>query len=564
MSNLIAWEDVNWALVQERLSRQQNRVYKASMEGNRSKIHAIQLRILGSLDARLMAVRRITTDNRELNTSSKDQVKQLSNDNKMKLVSNLKLDGKASSIRRTYISKLRKNKIRLSNILTIEDRAKQMLAKLALEPEWEAKFEKNSYGFRPGRSHHDAITAIFLALHKKTKYVLKIDVQKCFGQIDHEKLLAKLNTFGLMKSQIAAWLKTGIMVNYADRPDEIFQAMERTPHGEIISPLLANIILHGLEQYINQWHALTRIESRVIMQNQIRQMSVIRYADNFIITVPDKVDIETIQQVTCLWLEKETGLTLSKVKSLVIHSSNGVEFLGFQIISVKQPDGKYKLRIRPSKTSKAKLIQRTRSIIQSNRSASSYLLIQLLSPRIMRWADYFRYYQSQKDFSKLDYLIYNQVRAWVFRRKSKGLRGRTKLKLKYFPNEKQYVFRGKIYRNNWVLTGQTKDKDGKVQENFLPKMSWVKLTQYIKIKENFSPYDGNHLYWAKRTEKYSGYSYRICKLIRRQKGTCARCGKCFTPMDVIETDYIIPHKVRDPDRYYNLQALHKYCHTQKS
>jgi hypothetical protein len=113
----------------------------------------------------------------------------------------------------------------------------------------------------------------------------------------------------------------------------------------------------------------------------------------------------------------------------------------------------------------------------------------------------------------MDYLIFNQVRAWVFRRKSKGLRSRTALKLKYFPEGKSYHFRGKDYKNNWILAGKSLTKSGKLQENFLPKMTWVGSAQYVKIKGKASIYDGNHLYWAKRTEKYSGFNHRVSKLI---------------------------------------------------
>lgn len=550
----LTWEEIDWILVQQRLSRQQNRVYRASMEGNRSKTNAIQRRILGSLDARLMAVRQVTMENRRHNTSGVDKVKQISHDNKMKLASKLKLG---------------KSEIRSLGIPTIEDRAKQMLAKLVLEPEWEAKFEMNSYGFRPGRSCHDAIAAISLALRGRTRYVLGADIQQCFGLIDHEKLLNKLNTFGLMKSQIDAWLKAGIMVGYADRPDEVTQSMECALQEGVISPLLANIALHGLEQHVKEWYAkewcfLTGRDAFVAYRDRRRQVSVVRYADKFVVTTSERADAEAIQQIIHVWLEKETGLTLSEAKRFIVYTINGFEFLGFQIISLKQPDGKYKLQIHPSKTSKVRLIQRTHAIIQVNRSASSYVLIQLLSSRIIGWANYFRYSQCQKDFSKLDYTIFNQLRAWVFRRKSKGLRSRTKLQEKYFPLGKKFIFRGKSYYNNWTLTGQTKDKKGIIKENFLPKMSWVESIQYVKIKENASPYDGNHLYWAQRIEKYSGSSHRTCKLVRSQQGKCARCGIHFTPMGVIEVDHIIPRAKGGPDHYSNLQALHKYCHIQKS
>jgi len=568
MSNL-AWNKIDWTLVQKRLSRQQRRVYLASMEGNRSKVHAIQRRIIGSLDAKLLAVRRVTTENQGRNTAGVDGVKIISHIKKIELASSLKLDGKASPIRRTYIPKPGKSESRPLGIPTVKDRAKQMLAKLALEPEWEAVFEPNSYGFRPGRSCHDAISSLFLSLRGKSRYVLDADIQKCFDRIDHDKLLSKLSTFDLMERQVQAWLKADIMVGYLNKPDVISKFIEGTPQGGVISPLLANVALHGLENHIkdwyaNDWYPFTGNSTSVGKRDRKQAIGFSRYADDFVITAPKLNDILQIEKQVQLWLEQEAGLSLSKAKMRIVNSTSGFEFLGFHIISIKTDnDEGYKLKIRPSRLSKARIIQRTREIIQNNRSASSYSLIQQLSSRIIGWANYFRFAECSKDFGKLDYTIYNQIRAWVFRRKSKGLRSRYKIKEKYFPSGKTFLFRDKSYKNNWVLTGQTLVK-GKMKENFLPKMSWVSSTQHVKIKGNASPYDGNHLYWAKRIERHSGYSHNICKLLKLQKGCCAICEVPFNPMDIIEVDHIIPRSKGGPDKYSNLQALHKHCHIQKS
>lgn len=566
----LAWNDINWTLVQDRISRQQRRVYKASIEGNKAKVHAIQRRIIASLDAKLLAVRKVTTENKGRNTAGVDGVKAISHENKTKLASRLKLDGKTRPIRRTYISKPGKSEIRPLGIPTIEDRAKQMLAKLALEPEWEAIFEPNSYGFRPGRSCHDAIATLFLSLRGKSRYVLDADIQKCFDRIDHDKLLTKLSTFDTMESQIKAWLKADIMVGYLNRPDEVFQCMEGTPQGGVISPLLSNIALHGLgddikEWYANTWYPITGRSSKVAKRDRKAAIGFSRYADDFVITAPERKDIEAIENQVAIWLDKEAGLELSKAKTRIINSTEGFEFLGFQIISIKkQANEEYKIKISPSRESRARIIQRIRKLIQENKSASSYSLITLLSSRIIGWANYFRYSECIKDFSKLDSIIFNQIRAWVFRRKSKGLRSRTKLKHKYFPEGNKYLFRGKNYQNNWILTGKALGKGGKAEENFLPKMVWVGSAQHVKIKGKASPYDGNHLYWSERTENYSGFSHRISKLIRIQKGCCNWCGKSFTPMDIIEVDHITPRSKGGSDKYKNLQALHKHCHIQKS
>ncbi|MHC5823725.1 MAG: reverse transcriptase domain-containing protein, partial [Nostoc sp.] len=143
-------------------------------------------------------------------------------------------------------------------IPTMKDRALQALVKLALEPEWEARFEPNSYGFRPGRSCHDAIEAIFNAIRYKSKYVLDADIAKCFDRIDHEALLRKLNTFPTIRRQIRAWLKAGVMDEGQLFSTSVSEAGARTratgtPQGGVISPLLANIALHGLENRLTKY-----------------------------------------------------------------------------------------------------------------------------------------------------------------------------------------------------------------------------------------------------------------------------------------------------------------------
>lgn len=557
----IAWNDINWILVQKRISRQQRRVYKASKDGNKAIVHALQRRIIGSLDAKLLAVRQITTENKARNTSG---VKAISHEKKIKLAYRLKFDGKASSIKKTYILKPGKSEPRPLGLPTLEDRAKQMLAKMALEPEWEAIFESTSYGFRPGRSCHDAISTLVLLLRGKSQYILDADIHKCFDRIDHNKLLRKLATFEQMKTQINAWLKANIMVSYSNKPNEVLQSIEGTSQGGVISPLLANIALHGLGDHIKQWYSITGRSSKVPTKQRKEAIGFSRYADDWVITAPKYEDITQISHEVAIWLDKEIGFKLSKAKIRIVHSTDGFEFLGFHIISIKNKEkAVYKVKIHPSKASKAIIRLRIRQLIQENRSASSYSLINLLSSRIIGWANYFQYSECTQAFSQIDYSIFNQIRAWVFRRKSKGFHARTRLKLKYFPEGQTYHFRGKDYKNNWILTAKTLIK-GKLKTKFLPKMVWIGSSNYVKIKGNASPYDGHHLYWVFRTEKYSGFNHRVSKLIRIQNGYCKWCNERFALMDYIEVDHITPRSKGGSDRYENLQALHRHCHNQKS
>ena len=494
MSIKLAWKDIDWKLVQKRLSRQQRRVYKASMEGNRAKVNALQRRIISSWDARLIAVRQVSIENSRYNTLGVDRQIVISNEMKLKLASKLKLDGKASSKIRISTLKSGKNTVHFLGLLLITDRAKQILAKLALEPEWEAIFEPNSYGFRPGKSYRDAIVSVFFSLRGKSRYILSVNTQKCFDRIDHKKLLAKLATFDKIEYQIQAWLQAKIMREYLNKPEEIIQSMESNLQKLIISPLLVNIMLHGLENYLKEWYSSNDLSQKVLMRNQKSSIEFSRYEDSFIIIAPNLSDLQQIEKQVTLWLSEEARLSMSKIKIKIVNSAQGFDFLDFYLISLRSTSiNQYKLKIHPSKLSKQRLIDRTRKIIQANRSASSYKLINLLTPKIIVWATYFQYSECYKDFSNIDYAIFQQLRAWVFRRKSKGLQARTKLKEKYFPSGKTYVFREKKYRNNWILVGQTFIK-GQKKENFLPKMVWIGSSQPVKVDRIASSHDGNYIY----------------------------------------------------------------------
>lgn len=197
-ANKVLWDKVDWKSVESRVDRVQKRIYKQSLVGNKHRVHFLQKVLISSLDAKLLAVRRVTTENKGKYTAGIDKKTYSTSEQKMRLVETLSIDGKAVPIRRVWIPKPGKADLRPLGIPIIRDRAKQKLVLMALEPEWEAKFEPNSYGFRPGRSCQDAIEAIFLMLRNKggtkiSKYVLDADLKGCFDNINHEYLLEKLD-----------------------------------------------------------------------------------------------------------------------------------------------------------------------------------------------------------------------------------------------------------------------------------------------------------------------------------------------------------------------------------
>jgi len=210
------------------------------------------------------------------------------------------------------------------------DRAMQALVKLALEPEWEAKFEANSYGFRPGRCVHDAIEAVFNTICLKPKYVLDADIEKCFDRIDHEALTSKLDAPRPIARLVRAWLKAGIV----DEGETIYPEAG-TPQGGVISPLLANVALHGLEL------ALVQAVPRKY------RVTVIRYADDLVVLCADLDTLLKVKAVAEEWLAG-MGLRLKPSKTRITHTLEeyegnvGFDFLGFHVRQYRV--GKYRTR----------------------------------------------------------------------------------------------------------------------------------------------------------------------------------------------------------------------------
>ncbi|GHV25330.1 hypothetical protein FACS189465_3210 [Clostridia bacterium] len=186
------WDSINWHKIEKTVFKLQKRIYQASKRNDTKRVHQLQRLLLNSRNAKLLAVKRVSQVNKGKNTAGIDGVKTLTKEQKLKMANELKLETKSKPVRRVWIPKPGKLEKRPLGIPVMVDRARQALVKLALEPEWEAKFEPNSYGFRPSRSCHDAIEAIFNAISRKNVYVLDADISKCFDKIDHQKLMNKL------------------------------------------------------------------------------------------------------------------------------------------------------------------------------------------------------------------------------------------------------------------------------------------------------------------------------------------------------------------------------------
>jgi RNA-directed DNA polymerase len=568
MSSL-KWNSVEWPLVEQRVFRYQQRIYRASQNGNQNLVNYLQSRVLNSIDSKLLAVRQVTTENKGRKTPGVDNKLYNTPQDKIKLVENLKLDGKTNLIKRVEIPKPGTDQTRPLGIPTIEDRAKQALCRLALEPEWEARFESDSYGFRPGRNCHDAIEAAFGALSNKRKtpeyrkMVLKVDIEKCFDRINHKLLMSKLDSHPIIKTQIYAWLKAGILTGSSFQKvdvESIVQNEMGTPQGGIISPLLANIALHGLINRLEEWIITIPAKNNRTAAKRA-SLTVIRYADDILVIHKDKSVIEQSKIEVEKWLWEHCNLKLNQEKTKILDSSQGLDFLGFSLVTI-QRNGIDRMKIYPSRESQKRVLLKIREIIQRNKAASSYQLISKLRPIIIGWGNYFKYSECKDIFSKLSHYIFQKLRAWAFRIDKRH--GRKLVKEKYFPSGKTYYFDGNKYQNNWILYGKEKDKNGILKESFLPQLSWIQSKKWVKVKGSKSPFDGDHIYWAVRMANYRRLPTRVTKLLKRQNGICSYCQTRFSFNSVMEVDHITPKALGGKDIYANLQVIHKHCHIQKT
>jgi RNA-directed DNA polymerase len=556
---MVEWNQVKWRKLERQVFKLQKRIYRASTRGDVKALRKLQKMLMKSWSARALAVRRVTQDNQGKKTAGVDGLKSLTPKQRLNLVNKLQLGTKASPTRRVWIPKPGTEEKRPLGIPTMKDRALQALVKLALEPEWEARFEPNSYGFRPGRACHDAVAAIFDSIRYKAKYVLDADIAKCFDRIDQRKLLHKLNTFPTMRRQIKSWLKAGVMDG-----KELFPTSEGTPQGGVISPLLANIALHGMEHRIKEYVGSLKYLDK-IKKNRMDSVSLIRYADDFVILHKDLTVVQGCQTLIADWL-KDMGLELKPSKTRLAHTLNPVEnekpgfnFLGFNIRqftagkyrSGKTPQKKllgYKTIITPSKEKVKVHYAKIAEVISNHKAAPQWAMINRLNPIIRGWSNYYATVVSSDTYSELDSLMYLKLRAWAKRR---------------HPNKNMGYMVKKYWKtlggDNWVFATGNDDKSIR-----LYKHSSTPIVRHVKVKGESSPYDGNLVYWSKRRGESPEMPSRVATLIKRQKGKCAYCELHFREEDVLEVDHKIPKSQGGKDKYDNWQLLHRHCHDTKT
>jgi RNA-directed DNA polymerase len=475
-----------------------------------------------------------------------DGIKSLTPNQRFTLVENLGKLPIGRPTRRVWIPKAGSDEKRPLSIPTIHDRAAQAVVKLVMEPEWEAKFEPNSYGFRPGRGAHDAIGAIFTAIEKQPKYVLDADIAKCFDRIDHDALLNKTETFPTLKRLIKRWLKAGVL------DGEVFTETEAgTPQGGILSPLLANIALHGLENHICS-HFPNRIWVKTDGKKEYIHWrpQVIRYADDLAVLHRDRSVIETCQRLVAEWLAG-MGLELSQKKTRIAHTLEredgeaGFNFLGFNIRQFRVSKynaarGRdFKTLIKPSKEAIKRHHAQLSETISCNKAAKQINLIGLLNPIIIGWSNYYRAVVSKRTFQLLDNRLYQKLRRWAYFRHPKKSR--------------QW-----IARRYWAIGSGAGWVFGGEKGVVLKQHSSVPIIRHVKVKGTASPYNGDWCYWAGRRGAYPGVPHKLSLLLKQQKGRCQACKLYIRSDDLIEIHHL--NGEHHDNRYINLIVVHRHCH----
>jgi RNA-directed DNA polymerase len=500
------WRQVDWRGAEAEVRRLRQRIFTASKAGDLPRVRRLQKLMLRSRANTLLSVRRVTERNAGRLTAGVDGEVVLTPEAKMQLVDRVQQRSesfKATPVRRVYIPKQGSStKRRPLGIPVIVDRVHQARVVNALEPEWEARFDRRSFGFRPGRGCHDAIQAVFeVAKGKSPKrlWVLDADLAGAFDLIAHDHILAMLGTFPA-RGMIRAWLKAGVVEN-----GRLHRTEEGTPQGGVVSPVLLNIALDGMEQAVGV---------RYLSNGSIRVDSpaAIRYADDFVVHCHTRQDALEIKAKLAAWLAPR-GLAFNEDKTRVVSLDEGFDFLGFNVLRYRG-----KLLIKPSKQAVRRIRARLRDELRSLRGSNAQAVIKRLNPIIRGWANYYRTQVSAAIFADLDVYLWRLTYKWAT--SSHTNKPKSWIVHRYFGKF------NKTRQDRWVFGDRASGA-------YMHRFAWTHIVRHMVVKSGASPDDPALAdYWAVRRRKpVLPINTTTLRLFQAQDGRCLICKRLFFAAD---------------------------------
>ena len=530
----VDWRSIDWRQATRNVRRLQARIVKATTVGRWGRVKALQRLLTHSQSGRVLAVRRVT-ENSGKRSPGVDGIVWNTPGKKAAAVNGLKRLGyHPQPLRRVYIPKSN-GKMRPLGIPTMKDRAMQALYLLALDPIAETTADTNSYGFRQQRSCADAISQCFIVLggHRNTQWILEGDIRACFDQISHEWLVRNIP---MDKVILRKWLKSGYMEKRT-----VYETTDGTPQGGIISPVLANLALDGLERVLKE---------RYRTNGRVRPLvNYIRFADDFIITGRTKELLEKEIKPLVVRFLQERGVELSVEKTVITHINDGFDFLGHNVR--RYPNGK--LLIKPSRKSRKAFLDDIRATIRANHHRTAGELIRMLNPKIRGWANFYRHVVSKRTFSYVDNVISCSLWRWC-RRKHRN-KSATWVKAKYFL---PHLRRKAWFRGNY--TGS----DGQSSKIWLHLANRTPIRRHIKGRNEANPYDPKwDAYFEQRAVASLLGSVQVTKWLRklwfRQHGLCPVCKRKITKLTGWQASFVTPRRLGGSAGAYNRVLLHPDC-----
>jgi RNA-directed DNA polymerase len=505
--DLLDWDGVDWRRQEVQVQRLRQRIFKATQAADWSGVRNLQKLMLRSRANALVSVRRVTQRNTGRRTPGVDGQVALTSQDRADLAVLLRRhgSGQALPVRRVWIPK--KGGKRPLGIPIIADRAQQQRVRNALEPEWEARLDPKQYGFRPGRGCHDAIVMIHRALagkNAKREWVLDADLKSAFDRIDHNFLLDRVGTFPA-REQIRGWLKAGVVDRGRYSPTD-----EGTPQGGVISPLLLNIALQGME-------AAAGVEYGPHGWVKRGRPTVVTYADDFVVLCHNREQAETVAARLSPWL-KERGLSMNQEKTKIGRVDAGFDFLSFTIRRYHKSAGP-KVLTTPSRSALKKIRQRLAQELRSLRGADPAEVIKVMNPIIRGQANYYRPGVSTKAFKGLDHYLWRLLYTWARRRHPK--KPRRWVASRYF---------GAFHptrRDRWVYGDRETGA-------WLHKYAWTKIVRHAPVPGRYSPDDpALAQYWADRRRKHKPPQLAPAweRALRTQHRRCPICAEPLLYVD---------------------------------